>query len=129
MGPGDDGGREGGMRGGGGPGGPRRLQNATANATQNATVAEDFNMDVYADDVKLMSKYLTLFGMFEKFNGKNYSVANAEINENLFSWHEYGNIIQVNSHNQYELKFNLSDAVIQGTPESIRRMDLIKSNY
>ena len=59
-----------------------------------------------------MSKYLSLFGMFEIFNGKNYSVYDKNVNQNLFSWHKYDNVVQINSHKQYELNFNLSDAVI-----------------
>ena len=122
----DDRGERGGGRGGRGLQPSRR---SLQNSTQNATAIEDFNMDVYRDDVEKMSKYLRLFGMFEKFNGKNYTVAKSEVNQNLFSWHGYDNIIQVNSHGQYELKFNLSDAEIQGTADSIKRMDLVKSNY
>ena len=69
-------------------------------------------MTVYEDEVKRMSKYITLFGMFETFNGKNYSVYDTNVNENIFSWHEYEDVVQLNSHNHFELKFNLSDAVI-----------------
>ena len=86
-------------------------------------------MTIYKQDIESISKYLRLFGMFESFNGKNYSVYDKKVNENLFSWHGYDDIIQVNSHGHYELKFNLSDAVISGTAESMERMDLLRSNY
>lgn len=78
MGSDDEDGGQGGRGGGGGPGGggggPRRLQNTTSNATVNATAPVDFNMETYSEDVKKMSKYLRLYGMFETFNGKNYTV-------------------------------------------------------
>ena len=67
--------------------------------------------------------------MFESFNGKNYSVFDTNVNENLFSWHGYDNVIRTNSHGHYELKFNLTDAVMSGTAESMKRMDLLRSNY
>ena len=43
--------------------------------------------------------------------------------------HGYDNVIRTNSHGHYELKFNLTDAVISGTAESMKRMDLLRSNY
>ena len=67
--------------------------------------------------------------MFESFDGKNYSVFDTNVNENLFSWNGYDNIIQKNSHGHYELKFNLTDSAISGTAESMSFMNLIKSNY
>ena len=67
--------------------------------------------------------------MFDSFDGKNFSVYDTSLNENLFSWYGYDNIIQKNSHNHYELKFNLTDTVISGNSESMTFMNLIKSNY
>ena len=40
-----------------------------------------------------MSKYLRLYGIFETFDGKNYSVHDTNVNENVFSWNGYDNII------------------------------------
>jgi hypothetical protein len=78
-----------------------------------------FNMTTYEADVKRISRYLTLFGIFEKFDGRNYSAYDTNVNKNLFSWFGYENVIRINSHGQYELEFNLTDAVIQGTDESL----------
>ena len=96
---------------------------------QNQSETDNFNETIYEQDILRISRYLKLYGMFEVFNGKNYSVHDKSVNENLFTWKSYDNVIQMNTHGQYELRFNLSDAVIQGTAASIRRMDLVKSNY
>ena len=108
----------------GGPGG----EGPPPGGLRRRLASEDFNK-IYEADVLKISTYVRLYGMFEKFDGINYSVYDSNVNENLFNWHVYDNIIQVNSHSQYELKFNLSDAVISGTDDSIKRMDLVESNY
>ena len=97
------GGRGGGgapLGGGGGGPPPRRLQDAPAEGV--------FNSTTYENDVLRISKYMNLYGMFEKFDGKNYSVHDPNINSNLFEWKKYDSNILKNSHGQYELRFNHS---------------------
>ena len=58
-----------------------------------ASDSTKFNATTYESDVVRISKYLKLFGMFETFDGKNYSVYDPKVNENIFSWHGYENLI------------------------------------
>ena len=76
-----------GAGGGRNAGGPRRrLQNQTATPVA-------FNSTTYEQDVLKISKYVSLYGMFETFDGRNYSVHDTNVNENLFNWKKYESII------------------------------------
>ena len=109
----------------------RRLQKdlKDGDSPKNESAAPFFNSTIYESDVMKISRHMNLWGMFEKFDGRNYTAHDTNVNKDLFSWKKYDSVIQVNSHGIYELNFNLSNAVIQGTAESIKKMDLVMSNY
>ena len=67
--------------------------------------------------------------MFEIFDGRSFSVYDEDVNRNLFNWTAYDNNVTLNSHGNYELTFNLTDGILQGTEETPYKLDQATSNY
>jgi hypothetical protein len=68
--------------------------------------------------------------MFEYQDGYKISNYNG-INKNLFEWKNYKsfNNFTLNEHQLYELKFDLSDATLLGTPNHKERMPYVIPKY
>ena len=58
-------------------------------------------------------------GMYELKNETGFFPLNTQVNENSNTWATYETVIEQNKYNLKELKFNLSDVVLQGTADSI----------
>ena len=52
-----------------------------------------FNMTQYTEDAKNISRYMQVYGMFEKFDGRTYTVYDIDVNKHLFNWTAYDIII------------------------------------
>ena len=86
-------------------------------------------MTKYQEDAKNITRYLQIYGMLEKFDGRSYTVHDTEVNKHLYNWTQYENNVTLNSHGLYQLTFNLSDGVVKGSYETPLKMDVVESNY
>ena len=58
-------------------------------------------------------------GMFESKGGSEF-VVHRDINPTIYDWKHYNtSVLQMNSHDLLELKFDLSDATFHGTADYI----------
>jgi len=92
------------------------------------TVEEKYK--AYETNVREISTYLEISGMFETKFGQDYGIFNA-INEDPFTWKQYPieDNIQLNDHNMLELKFNLSDTTLLGSGSSVTSMLEVINRY
>jgi hypothetical protein len=74
----------------------------------------------YSEEISKMQKYLTVNGMFELKNQEHkYEPRNTTLNKNSTDWKVYPTEVSLNEYGLEELKIDLSDAVLQGTSDSI----------
>jgi hypothetical protein len=69
--------------------------------------------------VEAITPYIMVAGMFESKGGSEF-VVQKEINPTIYDWKHYNtSVLQMNSHDLLELKFDLSDATFHGTADYI----------
>lgn len=83
---------------------------------------------MYKEYVMKIASYLSIGGLFEIRDGLTFSMFN-NINEHSFDWKYYGQNIETNGHNLLELKFNVSDAVLLGSSDSVDSIPEVTSKY
>ena len=75
-----------------------------------------------------VASYLQIGGMFEVRSGLKYDLFN-NINSHSFDWKMYKQQVVRNDHELLELKFNISDAVLKGSGDSVINMPEVISKY
>ena len=74
----------------------------------------------YSEEISRIQKYLTVNGMFELKNAEHqFEVMDPSLNKNTSDWKVYPTEVSLNDYGLQELKIDLSDAVLQGTSDSI----------
>ena len=76
----------------------------------------------------MVTQYLNIGGMFEMRQGMKNAMFHG-INKHSFDWKIYNNTLTHNSHNLLELQFNLSDAVLLGSGDSMEQIPEVISTY
>lgn len=66
--------------------------------------------------------------MFEIRSGLKYEMFN-NMNKHSFDWKMYNQSIARNDHDLLELKFNISDAILKGSGDSVVNMPEVISKY
>lgn len=96
------------------PPGDRNLQATSSSSNSTNSTA------TYEERVKKISKYFQFLGMFELRQKTDYTPYN-NINQDLYTWKTYNDTTEeLNNHDLYEIKFNLSDAVLKGTEDHLK---------
>ena len=90
----------------------------------------DDNFIMYKKMVGKVIRYLKVGGMFEILDGQDYSLLGG-LNTDRNTWKEYEikKSFQVNSHGLLELHFNIADAVLLGTQQSIDKMAEVLNKF
>ena len=83
----------------------------------------------YQWNVTQIQRQLQVVGMFEDFYGFHYEVHNDSVNPTDYDWKTYNNTIVENGHHLHELQFDLNDAAIRGTIDTIKQMELVFSTF
>ena len=71
---------------------------------------------------------MNILGMFEIKDGLKYTMYN-KINADQFTWRKYDKQLRINKHNILELVFNISDAHLLGSSDSVDKIKEIISKY
>lgn len=66
-----------------------------------------------------LQKYFDVLGMVEKYQNLEYKPLNTSVNKDINDWKQYKNNMKISEQDQIELQFDLTDAVVQGSGESL----------
>ena len=95
---------------------------------ENLPIIKSRSNDSQMDEVKEISKYLSIGGMFQYRNGFNYEVAD-NINVDPFTFKMYDLPIRKNSHDMLEIVINTTDVSLLGSSSSIVKQKEALSNF
>lgn len=76
----------------------------------------------YYVNATTLAAYLVVEGMFEVRKSTSYEVYGG-VNADQFSWKPYENTVATNAYGLQELRFNLSDVTLKGTPDHLEPQD------
>lgn len=97
------------------------------NSLTSKTKTEDLNFEKDESDnnydyqVETLTKYMQIETLIYTKSGQKYAPYK-KVNQDLYSPLKFNNTILVNDHEIKELKFNLSDAVLEGSGDSVDLM-------
>ena len=94
-------------------------------------MAAQVDFQNYSSNVLNMTRYLKLFGMVEKKNGKDgtFDVFNSNLNTNVYTWKEHNFTPKLNKDNVYQFDLSQKDVAMQGTSQNADESDEVISRF